>query len=674
MGGRRGAGALVGWLARTPRRRALVILAGVALVYAGSLGGSFQYDDRHSIVENPHIRDLRRLPDFLLRPQTFSRDPDKAMFRPLVVASLALNHAWSGYAPWSYHLVNGAAHALCSLLLCGLLRQLGACGAAALFGGLAFAVHPLATEPVNYISSRSETFATAGVMGGLWLYQRAPGPFSWWRAASLAAFALGLLSKSTALLLPALLLAGDWAAGRRARGRWRLYLPYGAVAAGYLLVVRPLLVRATLDQPVRGWALQLGTQAKALAYYARLLLMPVRQSVDHAFAQSSLAGVVPLAALALAASAAWLAWRGRRWSPLPLLALLLAGVGLAPTVLVPLNVLVNEHRLYLPLAGLALLAGGLRLCGSGARLQGALAAVAVLVLALLAAERSRLWRDEGTLWADAAARGPGLARPRVYLGNHARAQGRPAEAVAHYEAALRLEPAEPAARANLASALAEAGRLAEALAAGRDLLAVDPESGDLHYLLAGIHRQAGAADSARWHYLAVPPDSPHQAAALNMLGVLQEEGGCPDSAMVWYARAAAASGETAGAEGNVARLQRVLTARADTLVRVGQHARAEVLCRRLLDGDPDLHQARFLLAVSLFGQRRYSESIRQNEELMRRHPDFDEGWLQLANALEASGRLPEAEAAYRSLATLTRDPQMHGVALQRLEALRGRAE
>ncbi len=60
---------------------ALLIAVAVAVVYANSLDNSFQFDDRHSIVENHHLRSTANIPTFFRQPEYFSRDPEKAMYR-----------------------------------------------------------------------------------------------------------------------------------------------------------------------------------------------------------------------------------------------------------------------------------------------------------------------------------------------------------------------------------------------------------------------------------------------------------------------------------------------------------------------------------------------------------------------------------------------------------------
>ena len=76
------------------------------VTYFSAIDGPFQYDDHHSIVDNPHIRSLQGAVSFLWSPQSFSEDPRSAMYRPLVLISYAVNYALHGYETSGYHLLN----------------------------------------------------------------------------------------------------------------------------------------------------------------------------------------------------------------------------------------------------------------------------------------------------------------------------------------------------------------------------------------------------------------------------------------------------------------------------------------------------------------------------------------------------------------------------------------
>ena len=265
------------------RTGAGTMLVIVIAVYANSLDNAFQYDDLHSIVENHHLRQLSNIPDFFANPELFSRDPDKAMYRPLVLTTLALNHAASGLEVVSYHVVNIILHFGCAVLVWCLLLRLERSSCLALLGGLLVAVHPICTEPVNYISSRSELQAALGVLGAFLTYvvaaQRASFP---WGVVSLVLFAGGLLSKSVAIALPALLVAYELYRGSLLTATRRL-VPYAAVSVGYLAIVSSFVQKAVLEQPVRPLVVQTATQVKAVVYYAKLLLMPTALNVHHSF-------------------------------------------------------------------------------------------------------------------------------------------------------------------------------------------------------------------------------------------------------------------------------------------------------------------------------------------------------------------------------------------------------
>ena len=224
---------------------AIVVLA--AGVYANSLGNSFHFDDQHSLVENPHLRQLENIPRFFTDPQTFSRNVGSEMFRPLLLVSYALNIAGNELvgAPvldgLGFHLINLLVHVAVSVALFHLLKAQGLAPGVASIAALLFACHPLTAEPVNYISSRSESFAVLFMLAALLFYIR-QGPNA--KTLSILSLVAALLTKSVATVVPFMLLAYEWFQGERRVGllirrqwpHWLLVLAYlggqWAVAGG----------------------------------------------------------------------------------------------------------------------------------------------------------------------------------------------------------------------------------------------------------------------------------------------------------------------------------------------------------------------------------------------------------------------------------------------------------
>ncbi|MBD3160631.1 MAG: hypothetical protein GF328_00810, partial [Candidatus Latescibacteria bacterium] len=189
-----------------------IMVAAVAVIaYATSLTGTFHFDDLPTILRNPAIQDPGNLDDVFVDPDLFSGEPGNRMYRPILLSTYLANHAIAGFDPVAWHLTNVLLHALCALLvvrLAGrLLEHFGVVetGLASLLAGLTFALHPVHSEAVNYISARSGVIATAGVLGALLChlaFRRAEGPpkrRGLWLAASLSLFALALGGKEIAV-------------------------------------------------------------------------------------------------------------------------------------------------------------------------------------------------------------------------------------------------------------------------------------------------------------------------------------------------------------------------------------------------------------------------------------------------------------------------------------------
>ena len=201
---------------------------------------------------------------------------------------------------------------------------------------------------------------------------------------------------------------------------------------------------------------------------------------------------------------------------------------LAPTSLVPLNVLVNEHRLYLPLVGLLIAGAGL----VGQWQRGRLLAVALgAVLALTTVQRNQVWSDELSLWADAAAKSPQMPRAQVHLGVALRQQGDRVGAENAFKRALGADSLHVAARVNLASLRLEAGARA-ASGQGRDFyleaighcqraLAVDPDHREGLINLGNAYLFLGHLEAAEPLYRRAVERYPNFAEAHFNLGQLK---------------------------------------------------------------------------------------------------------------------------------------------------------
>jgi protein O-mannosyl-transferase len=640
----------------------LALAAVVAVLYSGTVQFPFHYDDLHSIVENPHIRQWSDWPQFFVDPGLFSADPAIAMYRPLVLASLAANYTWSGIEPFSYHIVNIGLHLIAAVLVLFILRRLGCSPGAALAAALLFAAHPLCSEPINYISSRSETQAACGVLAAFAAYlqwrRQDDARYLYW---ALGAFVCGLLSKSSAIVLPALLALYELSF--QVRPHWRRLLPFLAIALFYLglLVWVGFLGGGDTAAP-RSLAAQWATQTKALVYYAKLILMPVGLSIDHPFVEGHWSQAAVWSALLLLFSAGWLGWRTRGQQPLVFLGLAWGLVCLGPTLAVPLNVMVNEHRLYLPLVGFLM---ALSPWWDRVPRLGLVWAVGLGLSAGLTLERNVVWADGFGLWQDAARQGPHLVRPLVYMANHAERAGRQAEAETYFLQVLDRQPGHVAAANNLANIYRTQGRFVAAEQLYMGLLQQEPELDEVHYNLGRLYHQTGKSGQARQHFDRVGHDSRHRSLALNNIGVLLQEAGRIDSALVFYLAAVQAVPAAKAAAENIERLRLGLEQWAPTLLEQGGADQVEAVCRLLLEQWPDEAPALFFLAVSLFKQERLDESIQINRRLTALRPDDYYAMMQLAYALEMAGRFEAAVEAYRAVLKRQQDPR----ARTRLEAL-----
>jgi len=426
-----------------------VIAAAVLAAYANALGACFQFDDWNVIVDQPRVGGFAAW---------WASMPG---IRPLLKLSYALNNA-AGWGAAGFHAVNVAIHLANSWLLFVLFARAGraAKGAApqatnggvprvaALAGALLFALHPVQTEAVTYVSGRSNVLMALLALASILAWSGGR------RFAAPALLAAALLVKETAAVLPlALLLLAVTVLPERGV---RSVLPHLALlgAAACAAIASPTYRRLfATSLGARGIGANLLTQAHGVIYLMGQMVRPDRLNADPMLPVFE--SWTPRLVLEAAFIMALIAFGFASIRPRPALAfgILWFFAWLLPTnSLLPRLDVVNDRQLYLALAGPAwLVACAVGTVAARRHPVAALAPALVLAVALGAAThvRNRVYADEVVFWEDVARKSPHNGRALNNLGYTLALAARNDEAEAAFLGALTLDPADVRAAVNL---------------------------------------------------------------------------------------------------------------------------------------------------------------------------------------------------------------------------------
>ncbi|HEX9244347.1 MAG TPA: tetratricopeptide repeat protein [Anaeromyxobacter sp.] len=579
-----------------------VLLVATFAAYLPSMDGEFQYDDQE-IAKTVWVRQAERFLD----PSFW------AMPRPLTSALYAVNHRMDGFRPRVWHVTSVLIHLAVVVLAwrfarrvlarAGVLagpqvvaepeagkgkgrgkarRAVEAAARAfpewpALVVAALFALHPIQTEAVSYISQRSESLASAFVLGGLLALlafdEAQPGKRWRWLAAAIVLHVLGLSAKPMAAPMPALWLLAAAVLplpAERGHGWWPRVARRLPAAAPLLLLSLAAAFTGVKQASGSGHAgFDLGfvsplqyfaTQLRALPTYLRLVLVPYGLNADWLFPFSRslleprvLVGLALLAALVAATFVAFARW-GEAEGDGPT-AVRLATFGwlfflgmLAPTTLVPLRDPFVEHRLYLATLGIAFALSGVVLLAirrlapaRGWIVAGVVGVVAAAGLGAATASRNQVWQSALNLWKDASEKSPGKPRIWVNLGTALHFAGRYDEAVKAYDrsVALGFDPTVPLELVvrNTALALVRLRRYDEARARLETYLARAPRDAGTIVILALVQVDTGLLDDAERSARNALALDPAQSRPYQILGQVQEKRGDLQGALDAFATA-----------------------------------------------------------------------------------------------------------------------------------------
>ncbi|HUR60405.1 MAG TPA: tetratricopeptide repeat protein, partial [Opitutaceae bacterium] len=510
---------------------ALLLLLAGGIAYHNSLSGGFVFDDLPATRDNPSLGTPWSL-------TAFSPPANSGVGgRPLANFSFALNRFMGGAEVRGYHAFNLLLHLGSALLLFGIVRRTSADAAPAFLIALAWTIHPSATAAVSYISQRTELLMAFFHLLTLYAFVRE------WRAVSVAACALGMLSKESMVAAPLVVLlydrtfvSGTFRAAWRQRSRYYVGLGLTWLALGVSLLTR-------LDQ--RGVGFSLGVtpwqyalaECEAVVRYACLALWPAPLVFDYGRIYPGLTARIVVSG-ALLACALWQTFKAlRRRSPAGFAAAVFFLV-LAPTsTFVPVaDQPIAENRMYLPLAAVVVLLAMAVRAVAGSRLRPVLLLGCVALTALTIA-RNDVYRTPVGLWQDTVRKRPQNPRAQFNAGVVLLDAGRVAEALPRFERALQLKPSYAEAHNSLGNALVQLGRTLEAFPHYAAAVRLKPDYARAWYNYGTARLQGGDAQASIPLFAEALRLEPGSAEAHNNLGNAYFQRDQPALAIPHYERA-----------------------------------------------------------------------------------------------------------------------------------------
>jgi tetratricopeptide (TPR) repeat protein len=514
-----------------------IIVVTIGVAYSNSFTGTWVLDDKYTILENPHKSPLWPPWNALWGP----KDTPSAG-RPIVSLSFALNYALGGEKVWGYHLFNLGVHILAALFLFGVIRLTLAYSDVpkylqqrsillALVCTLIWALHPLQTGSVTYISQRAESLMGLFYLLTLYCAVRGfrEGRRRFWFAGAIAACVLGGLSKEVAATAPVIVLLYDRAFVSQnlkdsIKNHWPLYL---GMIATWLITVG-ILFAGTRARTTgfhfadRGLGVlnYLGTQCNAIVMYLKLTFWPHPLVLDY----GDVDGGYPIVRIfsectwsasllfILASAGLFLLWKKPKWGFLVAWFILI----LSPSSsFIPIaSELVAEHRMYLSLASVIVFVVAwvfilgkkflLRFTLSPGWVSGLGASLIIAIVATLATVtflHNQKYQCESAILTASVKEYPNNQRAQYNAGTALAAEKKYEESIPYFEAALRLKLNERHldARNNLALSLIRLGRYEEAYRHISFLLKYRPDRSDvlltMGTILANLNRLDEAVDS-----------------------------------------------------------------------------------------------------------------------------------------------------------------------------------
>lgn len=509
-----------------PCRFAYLSIAVLAtIIYANTFFSSFHFDD--PIVIGSYGKPDQQVSNFNWRPRSLGH------------LTFEVNYTLHQENVFGYHLVNHLIHVLAGIFVFQLSWLTFSTPAVkkkfarrhgywlSLFIALVFITHPLQTQAVTYIVQRFASLVALFYIMAMYWYFKArmekKNIYYWW---AILSFVGALLTKENAVTWPVMVILYEFFFFQNKKlGAWVKKLFLLAPVVGMILVTILRIKTSIIFQPqinyagrvVTSWTYFL-TQSRVIATYLRLIFVPWGQNADYSFQLSQSLGE-PKVILGFTLIAIILGWGVFLYKKYRLMSFGIWWFFVTLAVessFIPINDVIFEHRLYLPMVGFGffLAEGSYELSQLWFKKEAySKLKIFMFVLigcySLLTISRNWVWRNEVSFWADVVKKSPQNARannnyglaldtagrrtesgqyylkaaqlaekyvdPHNNYGNFLSLQGDYQGAIDYYRQALAVDPDRVSTLNNLGVALMDEGQVEEAISELQKALVIDPK-------------------------------------------------------------------------------------------------------------------------------------------------------------------------------------------------------
>ncbi|MFC1838822.1 glycosyltransferase family 39 protein [Thermodesulfobacteriota bacterium] len=223
----------------------LIIIILVTLSYSPTFKGSFILDDKPLIENNSYIKSGHSIASYFSQEDGVIDEMDRSEFhtgyyRPLINLTYRLDYIIWGTNAAGFRATNLVLHLISCFILFKLTNFLTNNRLAAFYSVILFALHPVNTESVSWVSSRNNILAALFTLSSFYCYLifwKKKSNTAWFF--SVVVFFAAILSKEFGLMvLPVIFLYHRFLSKEKAERRRELisYLPFVFVLIFYLIL------------------------------------------------------------------------------------------------------------------------------------------------------------------------------------------------------------------------------------------------------------------------------------------------------------------------------------------------------------------------------------------------------------------------------------------------------